>query len=372
MNASLNRFYSIFKKECMHILRDPFTLTFSMLLPIVVIILLGNSLEFNLKEISTVVVDHCKTFESRKLIETFSSSGYFKTYNTDCVNEAFDEIIKENAKVEIFIPPNFSKSIHNDSGAKVQILLDGADNSSVAAVLNYINIIKTKAIEKITGVNTIKKLPLQIKERFLFNPELNSKWFTTPGLSAVIIALVAILLTTLTICREWEQGSMELLLASPVKSVELMLGKIVPYAILSSIGFFIVYIGARLLFNLPVVGSHWILFSSTFLFILNYLAIGLFISVTTKSQQLAIQKAMTIGLMPTSLLSGFVFPVEYMPLVLKWISAIFPARWYVEIVRNAFLQGSTFEDLFFNFAVLFVQLIIFMIAAICKFKRVLE
>ncbi|MDR1475776.1 MAG: ABC transporter permease [Holosporales bacterium] len=372
MIFKLSRFTAIFKKEFMHILRDPFTIMFSMLLPLIVVIILGNSVEFNLNAISTVVVDHDKTSSSKKLIESFRSSDYFKVYNKDSPEKAFDEIVKEKAKVELFIPPGFGRAVNCGKSPRVQILLDGADNSSVAAIMNYINTLSITAIPKIIGHEIKSAPPYEIKERFLFNPELNSKWFAIPGLAAVIIAIVAILLTTLTICREWEQGSMELLMSSPVKSSELMLGKISPYAILSFLGFFIVYLGARLLFGVPMVGSNVILFSATLLFILNYLGIGLFISVTTKSQQIAIQKALTIGLMPTSMLSGFIFPIEYMPVVLKYLTVIFPARWYVEIARNAFLQGSSFSDLFLNFSILFVQLILIVALSILKFKRNLE
>ncbi|MDR2598347.1 MAG: ABC transporter permease [Holosporales bacterium] len=372
MICNLNRFAAIFRKECMHILRDPFTIIFSMLLPLVVVIILSNSVEFNLKEIATVVVDHDKTIESRRLVESFGSSNYFKVYHEDSPEKAFDEIVKENAKVELFIPPGFGRDISDGRCPKVQLLLDGADNSSVAAIMNYINTLSITAVPKIIGHGIEKTAPYEIKERFLFNPELDSKWFAIPGLAAVIIAIVAILLTTLTICREWEQGSMELLMSSPVRSSELILGKIAPYAVLSFIGFFIVYLGARMLFGVPMVGSNLLLFAATSLFILNYLGIGLFISITTKSQQLAIQKALTIGLMPTSMLSGFIFPIEYMPAVLRYLTTIFPARWYVEIARNAFLQGSSFSDLSFNFIILSGQLVFIVTLAIMKFKRNLE
>jgi ABC-2 type transport system permease protein len=293
-------------------------------------------------------------------------------YYEDSMGKVFVEIVKEIANVYLFIPPGFGNNISDGKCPKVQILLDGADNSSVAAIMNYINTLSITAVPKIIGHEVSNVAPYEIKERFLFNPELNSKWFAIPGLAAVIIAIVAILLTTLTICREWEQGSMELLMSSPVRSSELILGKIAPYAILSFIGFFVVYLGARILFGVPMVGSNLLLFAATSLFILNYLGIGLFISITTKSQQLAIQKALTIGLMPTSMLSGFIFPIEYMPVTLRYLTTIFPARWYVEIARNAFLQGSSFSDLSLNFIILFGQLIFIVIMAITKFKRNLE
>lgn len=372
MNFRLNRLKSVFVKEFMHIVRDPFTLLFSMGLPLLVVIILGNCIEFNLREISAVVVDHDKSTDSRKLIESFGSSNYFKIYYKDSPERAYEDIVQEKAKTEMVIPPKFGEKIRTEKSITVQILLDGADNSCVSAIMNYLGTISTSSALKIIGHPTEDMFPLKIKERYLFNPELNSKWFAIPGLTAVIIAIVAILLTSLTICREWEQGSMELLISTPVQSSELILGKIMPYAILSSIGFMIVYFCARTLFNVPMIGSHALLFSATLLFIINYLGIGLLISVTTKIQQVAVQKAMIIGLLPTSMLSGFIFPISYMPDVLQWITVIFPARWYVEIARNEFLQGSSLSDLIIPFSVLVIQSICIVTTAIFKFKRSLD
>lgn len=372
MSFSFNRLGSIFKKECRHIVRDPFTMLLSMLLPLLVVLVLGNCIEFNLKEISVVVVDHDKSEESRRLIESFNSSNYFKTYFEDSPDAAFSEILKEDAKAAIVIPPQFGKNTKfgREKKSSVQILLDGADNSSVGSIMNYIGTISFSAMNKIMGHETkAKKPPLTIKERYLFNPELNSRWFAIPGLAAVIIALVAILLTSLTICKEWEQGSMELLISTPVESSELIIGKISPYAILASIGFLIVYFCARVLFKVPMAGSNIILFSATLLFIMNYLGIGLFISVTTKIQQIAVQKALTIGLLPTAMLSGFIFPIEYMPTVLQYLTVIFPARWYVEISRNEFLRGGSFSDLLKPFSILLIQSILIIRASISRFKR---
>jgi ABC-2 type transport system permease protein len=357
----------------MHIARDPFVLLLSIVLPFMVVLILGNSIEFNLREISAVVIDQDKTTSSRKIVETFSSSGYFKTYYSDeSPEKAYEEIVKENAKAEIIIPPAFEKRFFTGQNPAIQILLDGADNSSVAAISSYLGVISSLAVTRIYQKEIGQKPLLTIKERYLFNPELNSKWFAIPGLSAVIIAIVAILLTAMTICKEWEHGSMELLMSTPVRSSELMLGKIAPYAVLGSVGFIVVYLCARLLFGVPMVGSHLILFSATLLFIINYLGIGLYISVTTKVQQIAVQKALVIGMLPTSMLSGFIFPVQYMPEVLQYLTIIFPARWYVEIARNAFLQGGSFFDLYKPFLVMFVQAVIIILSSIAKFKRSLD
>ncbi len=369
------RLVSVVKKEIMHIMRDPFVLLMSVVMPFLIVVILGGSIEFNLDKISLTVVNFDQKEESRSLISAFNSSNYFRVYNTVSPMVAFDEIVKEKAKAALIIPPNFSLNfVKNIEGldARVQILLDGADNSAISSISNYLGIIQTDSVSKCMGYQLETTSPVQITERFLFNPELNSKWFAIPGLSAVIIALIATLLTTLTICREWEAGSMELLISTPVKSSELMLGKIVPYSVLSSIGFMIVLLVARLVFKVPMKGSYLTLFIATFLFIVNYLGVGLFVSVTTKEQRIAVQKAMTIGLLPNTMLSGFVFPVQFMPTVLQWLTMCFPARWYIDVSRSIFLRGAGISDLWGSLAILSLQGIFMIFLSIINFHRSLE
>ncbi|MDR2794910.1 MAG: ABC transporter permease [Holosporaceae bacterium] len=415
---NFSRCKAIFQKESKHVMRDPFVLILALLLPFLIVIILGNAIEFNLANIPIIIVDQNKSKESLQLINTFSSSGYFKTYFRESPAEAMAEIHQEKAKVALIIPPDFANKITSpqaDGGPlrsetfppnstmsgtyapaferrrldsaplvrheylrnkipdtdspEVQILVDGADNMSLNAALGYIASMEMITTAQILNAPVQKKI---LQTRLLFNPELNSKWFIIPGLSAVIIALVSILLTSLAICREQEQGSMEMLLSTPVKAVEIVIGKILPYAFLSWSGFGIVYAAARLIYDVPFYGSHWILLLGTAIFILDYLALGLFISIIAKQQQLAVQMAMVIGLLPTILLSGFVFPLEYMPDILQYITVIFPARWYIAIARCEFLKASSFADLAIPFVALIIQGAVLVTAAIKKFKDTLE
>jgi ABC-2 type transport system permease protein len=369
MSFDYRRCKSIFQKETKHILRDPFTLILAVIIPLLIVMILGNSIEFNLKEISTVVVDHDKTKESQELIRTFNSSNYFKTYFKDSPSEAFQEILKENARVVLYIPPDFDKNIASGQIAKAQILLDGANNSTVTAVNSYLYNISTMASAKITNT------PIQnefLKTRLLFNPELNSKWFAIPGLTAVIVAIVCILLTSLTICKEYELGSMELLLSTPIEPTEIIIGKVIPYAFLGWAGFCIVYFASKFVFDVPFFGNFWILLLATMIFIIDYLAIGMYISVTARQQQVAVQIALILGLLPTALLSGFVFPVEYMPKLLQYFAMIFPAKWYMTVIRAEFLKASPISDLMMPLIILSSQGIIVICATVSKFRRTLE
>ncbi len=371
---SYRRAAAIFSKEFKHILRDPFTLIMALLLPLLIVLVLGNSIEFNIRSINMAYNDADITQSSRKLVETFASSNYFKPYDISNPNDAFNEMVAERARVALVIPPRFEHDMMSgDRPGTVQVMVDGADNSSIIAVTNYLRTINKNAYFKINDIprGTVAE-KLRFQSRYLFNPELNSRWFSVPGLTAVIIALVAIMLTTLTICREWERGSMEMLLSTPATTLEIIAGKVLPYAILSFIGFVLVFIVGRVVFGVPFVGSYIILILATLLFILGYLAIGLYISVSTHKQDVAIEFACIVGLLPAIVLSGFVFPVEYMGRGYQAVSSIFPARFYIDISRDQFLKGSGIADLWPGFLALVVIAVVMLTACLVRFKRTLE
>ena len=370
---SWRRTRAIFSKEFKHIWRDPFTLIMALMLPLAIVLILGNSIEFNIKSINMAYADADRTSASRKLIETFGSSNYFRPYDIDNPDDIYDDIVKGRARVGLVIPPNFERNANAENAASVQVLVDGTETSTMSSVANYLNTINQNAYFKIMDVPLDSGVQnLQFKVRYLFNPELNSRWFAVPGLSAVIIALVAIMLTTLTICREWERGSMEMLLSTPATRLDIIVSKVAPYAILGFAGFILVFIVARTVFGVPFIGSYWQLILGTWLFILGYLAIGLLISVSTKKQEVAIQYAAIIGLLPTVILSGFVFPIEYMSRGYQYVSSLFPARFYMDITRDQFLKGSLFFDIWWLYAVLAFQALVILVLCVFRFKRSLE
>lgn len=370
---SFSRAAAIFSKEFKHILRDPFTLVMALLLPLMIVLILGNSIEFNIRSINMGYVDADRTESSRKLVETFGSSNYFRPFELDNPSDGFDHVLAERARAVLVVPPNFERDMHAGLGADVQIMLDGADNSSIIAITNYLRTINQNAYFKINDMpRHMVAEKLKMKSRYMFNPELNSRWFSVPGLSAVIIALVAIMLTTLTICREWERGSMEMLLSTPATTLEIIFGKVLPYAILSFIGFILVFVIARTVFGVPFIGSYFTLILGTLLFILGYLAIGLYISVSTHKQDVAIQFACIIGLLPAVVLSGFVFPVEYMNRAYMAVSSIFPARFYIELSRDQFLKGSSLWAMGPQLLAMGAIAAVLIVACLIRFKRTLE
>lgn len=368
-NASLTRIKAIFMKECKHVLRDPFTLMLAVVLPFVQVLILGDSVEFNLRDIKTAVVDQSRSYESKELLRTMNSSGYFKTFAAPSPEEAMRMIKNGQAKAAVVIPPDFDEDLSSGRNADVQVLLDGTDNSSVSAVQGYLARVSEMATQNLLKTKTA---PSVLKIRLLFNPELNSQNFIMPALAVLILSLVAILMTALTICREWELGSMELLLSTPVRPIEILIGKIGPYTVLSGVAFMIIYLATRFIFNVPFIGSHWILFLAGLLCTIDYLGIGLFVSVISKQQQVAVQYVSLIGMLPASMLSGFIFPIEYMPEIMQWVTMIFPARWYVEIARGEFLKDMAFTDLWIPFAAMAVQGVVILAFTLSKFKRNLE
>ncbi len=361
---------AIAKKEVFHILRDPFTMGVALVLPVFMIVMYGVSMKFNVKNVPLAVCDFDKTQDSRRLIETFGSSDYFLIHHVVSPAQALADLSSEHASAAVIIPPYFQKDLLAGRSADVQILVDGTNNSTVGPIVGYVNSIRGIASKRIVGFNP--PMPYDIRTRFLFNPELTSSWFVIPGLFGVVMSILLVLLTALTVAREWENGSMELLLSTPVQPLEIIMGKIAPYTVLSIIAILLIYGIARAVFKVPFVGNLAIFGLGCFIFMLTYLAIGILISVTTRNQVIAMQLAQMAGMLPSTLLSGFIFPIASMPLAFQYLTAILPARWYITIIRDTFLKGSSFFDLGVAFLSMTAFCLTMIFLAVRKFKKDLE
>lgn len=364
------RVRAIMRKEVFHILRDPFTLALALVFPVFVVVIYGIAIDFNVQNVRLAVSDADKSQSSRRLVDTFSSSRYFLPHGVFSPVEALQDVNAEKARASLIIPPRFEKDVLAGREAEVQILIDGADNSTVGPVTGYVGAIQSIANRRIGDFNPPETY--QLRTRFLFNPELNSRWFVIPGLTVVVMSILSILLTALTVAREWENGSMELLLSTPVQPLEIIVGKLAPYGVLGLVAVTFVYIIARVFFHVPFVGSHAVFVLGCVLFLGTYLAQGLFISVVTRNQQIAMQFALLSGLLPSNLLSGFVFPVESMPVFFRYFTMILPARWFMKIARDTFLKGSSLFELGGSFLALTLLCAAMLILATRRFKRDLE
>jgi ABC-2 type transport system permease protein len=370
LTFKFKRALAIAQKEVYHIIRDPFTLSAAIVLPIFMVVIFGLAIEFNVKNIPLSVYDDDKTQSSRQLIESFAASDYFIINYVNSPEEGINSLINNDARAALIITPDFQRDLFSDRIGKVQILLDGTDSSTVVPISGYIGSIESLASQSIASFDP--SLPYELRTRYLFNPELNSRWFVIPGLNAIIIGMISVLLTSLTVAREYENGSMELLLSTPIQPLEIILGKLAPYGILGLIAVTIIYFVARICFDVPFIGSHLAFILGAIMFLIAYLSQGLLISVITRNQLLALQMAMMTGLLPNQLLSGFIFPIESMPQVIQYFTAILPSRWFMQISRDSFLQGTSIFELWLPFLCLAIFCTIIITLGVKSFKRNVE
>lgn len=328
------------RKEWIQIRRDPRSMILAFVLPLFLLLFFGYAISWDVDDIPLAVVDHDRTAGSRKLVEAFVSSGYFVVAeHAPTVAEAEEDLVRARVRGVLTIPPGYDRSLRSGEGATVQLLLDGSDANTANIAQNYAYaLVARHGMAEVAGGRRAFQ-PLRLEPRTWYNPTLQSRHMIVPGLIAVIMSIIAALLTALTIAREWERGTMEQLAATPVGRLEVILGKLVPYV---GIGLFdvAVVVGAGMLvFGTPFNGNVIYLAVLTLLFLVGALGLGVFISAAVKSQVLATQVAMVATYLPALLLSGFLFDVDSMPRVLNFISYLVPARYYVAVTRGIMLKG---------------------------------
>ena len=370
MSFRWSRAAAVAHKEVYHVLRDPFTLMLALGLPVFMVFMFGFAIEFNVKDIHVAMFDADHSRSSRQLADTFGSSGYFIVDHVASPDAAQRALTGDHDRAALIVLADFEKDLYAGRTAHAQVLLDGSDNSTVGPILGYVGAIQTIVSRRIGGFDPPD--PVNIKTRFLFNSELNSRWFAVPGLAVVVISILSVLLTALTVAREWEDGSMELLLSTPVEPLEIIVGKLTPYAGLGIMAVAFTYIMSRTVFDVPFEGSLITFGAGSVLFLAACLAQGLLISVVMRNQLIAMQVAIITGLVPAQLLSGFIFPIESMSAFFQYFTMILPARWFMVITRETYLKGSTLNEMGTAFAALGILCAIMVIAATRKFKKDLE
>lgn len=370
MSFRWTRVLAIAQKEVFHVLRDPFTLALSLGLPVIMVFFFGFAIEFNVKNIPLSVQDSDQTQTSRRLAEFFGSSNYFIIHYVSNPREAQQALQGSNARATLIIPGGFQRDLTLGKVTEAQILLDGSDNSTVVPILSYLGSMQALVAKRLANFDPVPIIDL--RTRFLFNPELNSRWFVIPGLAVVVMAILSVLLTTLTVSREWENGSMELMLSTPVRPIEIIIGKLAPYAVLGLSAVIFVYFISRTVFGLPFEGNLFVFGLGCILFLVTYLAQGLLISVLVRNQQIAMQIGIMSGLLPAQLLSGFIFPIESMPTFFQYFTMLLPARWFMTIARSSYLKGATLVEMWAPFLALSISCAIMLFLAVKNFKTDLE
>jgi ABC-2 type transport system permease protein len=341
----LKRLIPIIKKEFRHIRRDKRVLMILTLVPAGLLLLNGYALNFDVNHIKMAVVDEDKGTGSREFISSFVTSGYFDYVQTLSTSEEATKLLDDgHVRMALVIPADFSDRLLSNSRATVQILVDGMDASAATTIVGYAQAVTLQYSQKIvlSSLSKIGKanyIPINYEGRIWYNPELKSSKFLVPGLIGFILAITCVIATSLSIVREKERNTVEQINVSPVHSLDFIIGKLIPYALISLVAAALVLVAAYFLFDVVIKGSLLYLFGATLLFITAALSLGLMVSTISDSQQVAFQIATIISIVPTIILSGFVFPIRSMPWWLQVLSNISPAKFYLVILRSIVLKG---------------------------------
>jgi len=373
---SFRRTRAVARKEFLHIVRDVRSLILALLLPFVMLILFGWALSLDVDKIPTVVYDRSRTPESRDLIRQFTGSRYFQVVAAAASDADVDRSIdRSRALLGLVIPEDYAKDLLAGRDAQVQLILDGSDSNTASIALGYVDgVVQAYAAQLRSDAQVQKgagklKSPVEPRIRVWYNNDLVSRNYIVPGLIAVILMIIASLLTSLTIAREWETGTMEQLLSTPVRPTELVLGKLSAYFTLGVTDMLICLFIGVIVFDVPLKGSVLLLFFSSCLFLFGALCWGIFLSASTRSQLIAYQLGTLTSFLPAFLLSGFIYAIQDMPVAIQVFTYIVPARYFVTILKTIFLKGAGLEILWGELGFLFLYAAIVFVFASRKLRQ---
>ena len=366
----MKQLYTFVKKEFLHVLRDKRTLMVLFGMPIVQILLFGFALSTEVKDTKLAILDQDKTQSSIELISKLDANQYFDIdRNLKSIAEAEDAFKGGKIKMILVIPAQFSQDMNSGKKTQLQLITDGTDLNLANQIYNFMSNI----ILDFYGQQTLQQNSgVQPEIRMLYNPQLKGAPNFVPGVMAFILLIICVLMTAIAIVREKETGTMEILLVSPMKPYIIILAKAIPYFILSILILISILILSITVLDLPIKGSLPLLFAISIIFIITNLLIGIVISIVTDSQQTAMLISLIGTMLPTLMLSGFMFPVENMPLPLQVVGNIIPAKWYYEIVKNIMIKGTGLEVVWKHLLVLLGMMTVLFIIAVKKFKIRLE
>lgn len=328
------------RKEFLHIVRDTRSLVMALLVPLFMLVLFGYALSLDVDHIPTLVVDHDRTPASRDLRARFEGTPFFEVLGVESSTALVDrEIDRGRVLLAVVIPAGFDRDLARGQRPAVQLLLDGSDSNTASIAINYAQtLILTWAGERAAGRRVTP--PAEAQVRVMYNSDLKSRNFLIPGLIAVVLMIIAALLTSLTIAREWENGSMEQLLSTPLRPAEIVLGKLIAYFAIGAVDVVTSVLMGVFVFDVPLRGNLLFLGFSSALFLFGALSWGILISAIAKTQLLAYQMGMLSSFLPAFLLSGFMYSIENMPRPIQVVSSIVPARYFITILKAVYLKGE--------------------------------
>ncbi len=335
-----DRLLAVSRKEVIQLRRDRRSLVLAFVLPVLLVVIFAYGISWDVDEIRTVVVDQDGSARSRALVEAFHASGHFLIEEASTAAEVDGPIDRGQVQLGIIIPPDFARNLGGGVPASVQAIVDGSDANTATIVLGYTRAVVQAHNQRLLSERGYTVTPaVQVESRVWYNEELVSRNMIVPGLVAVIMMIIAAMLTSLTIAREWERGTMEQLASTPVHRVEVVLGKLLPYLVVGLIDVVVASALGVALFGVPLRGNFLLLMVTSTFFLIGALGLGMFISAITRSQLLAAQVAMIVTFLPAFLLSGFMYSIEVMPRGLQAVTLLIPARHFVGVTRGIFLKG---------------------------------
>jgi len=376
INQSLKRIKAVAKKEFVQIKRDPRSLGLALAIPIFMLLIFGYGLSLDIDHVRTLVWNQDSSSQvTTEFLLNFKNSKYFKiTGYTDNYRDIQNQIDSGSILMALVIPKDFSHYLQAGKAAPLQLIVDGSDASTATIAMGYVNsVVSGYNVQLLSnlfsqhGLSPVQSVSAQ--PRIWFNMGLNSTWFIVPGVIAMIIMIISALLISVTIAREWERGTMEQLISTPIKGYELIIGKFAPYFVIAFFDLAVGVLVAQLLFGVPFRGSYLLLIILSSLFITGALSQGMLISVVSKTQLMASQMASISTLIPTMLLSGFIYPIFNMPKFIQVFTYFIPARYYITVLRDLFLKGNGFATIWDEALLLFLFAGMMFLFSIRRFKK---
>ncbi|MDP4186094.1 MAG: ABC transporter permease [Bacteroidota bacterium] len=368
----MKRFIGFIKKEFYHIFRDVRTILILFGIPIAQLLVFGYAIRSEIRDAKIAILDRSHDEVTRQITNKILSSGYFLlSENLQSENQIEPALKRGVVKEVIVFENNFGKNFRKEGVAHMQLIADASDPNIAKLVTNYTRAIVNDYVKKeFPGM----KMPyeIEVQPRMFFNEVLKSVYMFVPGIMALILMLISAMMTSISITREKELGTMEILLVSPLRPIQIIVGKVTPYLALSVINASVIISLGHFVFGVPIKGSVLFLMTETMLFILMALSLGILISTTSQNQMEAMFKSFMMLMLPTILLSGLIFPIENMPTVLQWLTNLMPARWYIVIVRDIMLKGADIFYVWKETLILIVMTFVFIGLSVKKFKNRLE
>ncbi|MCB2221428.1 MAG: ABC transporter permease [Bacteroidetes bacterium] len=364
----MKKFLGFVKKEFYHIFRDPRTLLVLFGIPIAQVLIFGYVVTTEIKNIRIAILDQSKDDVTREITQKIISSGYFELQQNLESSEYFEDIFKTGDVKEIIVfEPDFAKKLGKNETAKMQLIADASDANTANLIVNYTSAIIGDYVQK---ENKLLNIPMQIKPvvRMVFNEKLKSVYMFVPGTMALILMLVSAMMTSISIAREKEMGTMEILLVSPLKPAQIIIGKVIPYVSLAFINAITIIALGYFVFGMPINGSLTLLMAESLLFICLALSLGILISTIANTQQMAMFISLFALMLPTILLSGFIFPIENMPVILQGISYLMPPKYFIIIIKNIMLKGTGFIFVWKETLILMAMMMVFIGLSVKNFK----